>query len=41
VLFRSVFWGHGPDAERRAGTMRARGSYFLLLPKTVTVAPVS
>jgi membrane-bound lytic murein transglycosylase A len=36
-----VFWGHGPDAERRAGTMRARGSYFLLLPKTVTVAPVS
>jgi membrane-bound lytic murein transglycosylase A len=31
-----VFWGHGPDAERRAGTMRARGGYFLLLPKTVT-----
>ncbi len=36
-----VFWGHGPAAERRAGVMRARGSYFLLLPKTVTVAPVS
>ena len=32
-----LFWGHGPDAERRAGTMRARGGYFLLLPKTVTV----
>jgi len=32
-----VFWGHGPDAERRAGTMRARGGYFLLLPKSVTV----
>jgi len=32
-----VFWGHGPDAERRAGTMRARGGYFLLLPKTVGV----
>jgi membrane-bound lytic murein transglycosylase A len=30
-----VFWGHGSDAERRAGTMRARGGYFLLLPKTV------
>jgi membrane-bound lytic murein transglycosylase A len=35
-----LFWGHGPDAERRAGTMRARGSYWLLLPKTVT-PPVS
>jgi membrane-bound lytic murein transglycosylase A len=32
-----VFWGHGPDAERRAGTMRARGSYFLLLPKSVVI----
>ena len=32
-----VFWGHGPDAERRAGTMRAHGGYFLLLPKTVAV----
>jgi len=31
-----VFWGHGPEAEGRAGTMRARGGYFLLLPKTVT-----
>jgi membrane-bound lytic murein transglycosylase A len=32
-----LFWGHGADAERRAGTMRARGSYFLLLPKSVAV----
>jgi membrane-bound lytic murein transglycosylase A len=32
-----VFWGHGSDAERRAGTMRAHGGYFLLLPKTVAV----
>jgi membrane-bound lytic murein transglycosylase A len=32
-----VFWGHGPDAERRAGTMRARGRYFLLLPKSVAI----
>ena len=32
-----VFWGHGLDAEQRAGTLRARGSYFLLLPKTVAI----
>lgn len=28
-----VFWGFGPEAEAQAGTMRARGAYFLLLPK--------
>lgn len=33
-----VFWGFGPEAEARAGTMKARGDDFLLLPKTVTVA---
>lgn len=33
-----VFWGHGADAERRAGSMRAHGGYFLLLPKTVAAA---
>ena len=33
-----VFWGHGSDAEHRAGIMRARGGYFLLLPKTVAPA---
>ncbi len=32
-----VFWGFGPDAETRAGNMRAQGRYFLLLPKTVTL----
>jgi hypothetical protein len=32
-----VFWGHGLDAERRAGTMRARGGYYMLLLKSVTV----
>ncbi|HXR86764.1 MAG TPA: murein transglycosylase A [Stellaceae bacterium] len=32
-----VFWGFGPDAEARAGTMRARGKYYLLLPKDVTL----
>jgi membrane-bound lytic murein transglycosylase A len=31
-----VFWGHGPEAEHRAGLMKSRGRYFLLLPKTVT-----
>ena len=31
-----VFWGFGPDAEARAGTMKAAGEYYLLLPKTVT-----
>jgi membrane-bound lytic murein transglycosylase A len=28
-----IFWGFGDDAERRAGTMRAPGVYYLLLPK--------
>jgi membrane-bound lytic murein transglycosylase A len=30
-----VFWGFGPEAEARAGTMRARGRDYLLLPKTL------
>jgi membrane-bound lytic murein transglycosylase A len=33
-----VFWGFGEDAEAIAGRMRARGRYYLLLPKTI--APV-
>ncbi len=36
-----VFWGHGADAEQRAGGQRARGSDYILLPKTVAVAPTS
>jgi peptidoglycan lytic transglycosylase A len=28
-----VFWGFGAEAEAKAGTMRARGRYYLLLPK--------
>jgi membrane-bound lytic murein transglycosylase A len=32
-----VFWGFGADAESRAGNMRARGKYYLLLPKDVTL----
>jgi len=31
-----VFWGFGAAAEARAGTMKAPGEYYLLLPKTVT-----
>lgn len=27
------FWGHGPEAEALAGTMKADGRYYLLLPK--------
>ncbi len=30
-----VFWGHGKLAARRAGHMKRRGRYFLLLPRTV------
>lgn len=35
-----VFWGHGADAEQRAGLMKSSGRYWLLLPKGVT-PPVS
>jgi membrane-bound lytic murein transglycosylase A len=36
-----VFWGFGATAEARAGTMKAPGEYYLLLPKTVTPVPAS
>jgi membrane-bound lytic murein transglycosylase A len=29
-----VFWGFGAEAARRAGTMKSRGTYYLLLPKS-------
>ena len=29
-----VFWGFGNDAARRAGLMKQRGSYFVLLPRS-------
>jgi membrane-bound lytic murein transglycosylase A len=32
-----VFWGHGAEAAERAGKMKLRGQYFLLLPKGVDV----
>lgn len=30
-----VFWGHGAEAEQRAGLMKSRGRYWFLLPRTV------
>ncbi|MBL8685218.1 MAG: MltA domain-containing protein [Myxococcales bacterium] len=30
-----LFWGHGQDAYDRAGRMRQRGRYWMLLPKPV------
>lgn len=30
-----LFWGFGPEAESRAGRMRAQGAYYMLLPKGV------
>lgn len=33
-----VFWGHGAEAELRAGRMKSPGRYWLLLPRTVTPA---
>jgi membrane-bound lytic murein transglycosylase A len=29
------FWGAGPEAATQAGSMQSRGSYYVLLPKTV------
>lgn len=34
-----IFFGFGPDAERHAGEMKGRGSWWLLLPKTVQPPP--
>ena len=33
-----VFWGHGPEAEEKAGVMKSAGEYYILLPKTVAPA---
>jgi membrane-bound lytic murein transglycosylase A len=30
-----LYWGFGAEPERRAGAMKARGSYYLFLPKGV------
>ena len=34
-----VFWGAGAAAAERAGHMKAHGSDYLLLPKTLSVPP--
>jgi membrane-bound lytic murein transglycosylase A len=36
VVRGDVFWGHGPDAAERAGRMRSRGRYWVLLPRDGT-----
>lgn len=33
-----VFWGHGEEAEKRAGVMKSAGEYYILLPRTVVPA---
>ena len=40
VVRGDVFWGEGPDAERRAGLMKSKGTLFILLPKNAALAPV-
>lgn len=30
-----LFWGHGPDAALRAGSMRSSGRYWIFLPRDV------
>jgi membrane-bound lytic murein transglycosylase A len=32
-----LFWGYGADAAARAGMMKDRGAYYLLLPRNVAV----
>ncbi|EWY40590.1 murein transglycosylase [Skermanella stibiiresistens SB22] len=36
VVRGDVFWGHGHEAELRAGKMKSPGRYYLLIPKGVT-----
>jgi membrane-bound lytic murein transglycosylase A len=36
VVRGDLFWGHGPDAAERAGRMRSRGRYWVLLPRDGT-----
>ena len=33
-----VFWGHGADAEARAGVMKSRGRYWVLVPRAAVPA---
>lgn len=34
-----VFWGFGPDAALRAGVMKSRGEYYLILPRSRAFNP--
>ena len=34
-----LFWGAGADAAAKAGRMKSRGGYAILLPKTVSPGP--
>jgi membrane-bound lytic murein transglycosylase A len=34
IIRGDYFWGFGPYAELNAGSMKSKGSYYLLLPKT-------
>jgi len=34
-----VFWGHGTDAAQRAGAMKSRGTYYLLVPRAALQSP--
>jgi membrane-bound lytic murein transglycosylase A len=38
VVRGDVFWGDGAEAEARAGRMRARGRYWVLLPRDLAAA---
>ena len=38
VVRGDVFWGEGAEAEARAGQMRARGRYWVLLPRDLAAA---
>jgi len=36
-----LFWGHGRHAATKAGLMKEKGTYFLLLPKSAKTGPAS
>ena len=39
VIRGDVFWGHGEDAALRAGVMKSRGTYYLLIPRAAPLSP--
>ena len=36
-----VFWGFGAEAAQRAGVMKSRGQYYLILPRSRALNPTS